>query len=65
MYIRGLIPRNFAELAEVVPIAAAVEYPMSVRSEMDPDPESQSRGHDMTSLQTVPGLIPGLLTLSC
>ena len=35
-------------------VSAVLEYPRGGRSEMDRDPEGQSRGYEMTSLQTVP-----------
>ena len=46
-------------------VSANLEYPMSGRSEMDRDPEGQLRGKGMTSLQTVPCHIAGMLALSC
>ena len=41
-----------------------LEYPRAGRLEMDGDPEGQSRGYDITSLQTVPCHIAGMLILS-
>ena len=46
-------------------VSACLEYPRGGRSEMDRDPEGKSRGYDMTSLQTVPCHIAGMLALSC
>ena len=43
---------------------AGLEYPRGGRSKMDWDPEGQSSGYDMTSLQTVPCHIAGMLELS-
>ena len=45
-------------------VPAGLEYPRGGGSEMDPDLERQSRGYDMTSLQTVPCHIVGVLALS-
>ena len=47
------------------PLSAGLEYPKGGPSEMDQDPEGQSRGYDMTSLQTVPCHIAGMLPMSC
>ena len=46
-------------------VVADLEYPRGGRSWMDWDPEGQSRGYDMTSMQTVPGHIAGMLAVSC
>ena len=46
-------------------VSAGLEYPKGGRSEMDRDPEGQSRGYDMTSLQTVPCHIASMLEMSC
>ena len=46
-------------------VPTSLEYPRVGRSEMDRDPEDQSRGYDMTSLQTVPCHIAGMLALPC
>ena len=46
-------------------VPAGLEYPRGGRSEMDPDLERQLKGYDMTSLQTVPCNIEGMLALSC
>ena len=46
-------------------VSVVLEYPRAGRSEMDRSPEGQSRGHKMTSLQTVPWHIAGMLALSC
>ena len=44
-------------------VPPGLEYPRGGRSEMDL--ERQSRGYDMTSLQTVPRRIAGMLAFSC
>ena len=41
------------------------EYPKGGRLEMDGDSEGQSRGYDITSLQTVPCHIVGMESFSC
>ena len=46
-------------------VSAGLEYPRGCHSEMDLDLECQSMGYDMTSLQTVPCHIAGMLALSC
>ena len=46
-------------------VPASLEYPRGGRLEMDQDPESQSWGYDMISLQTIPSHIAGMETLSC
>ena len=46
-------------------LSAGLEYHRDGRSEMDRDKEGQSRGYRMTSLQTVPCYIAGMLALSC
>ena len=46
-------------------VSAGQDNHMSGRSEMDQDPEGQLRGCGMTTLQTVPGHIAGILALSC
>ena len=46
-------------------VIACLEYPRGGQMEMDRDPEGHSRGDDMTSLQTVPCHIAGMLALSC
>ena len=46
-------------------VSAGLEYLSGGRSEMDKDPEGQSSEYDMTSLQTVPCHIAGMLELSC
>ena len=46
-------------------VPSGLEYLRVGQSEMDPDLERQSRGYDMTSLQTVPCHIAGMLVLSC
>ena len=45
-------------------VPACLEYPRGRRSEVDRNPEGQSRGYDMTSLQTVPCHITGMRVLS-
>ena len=45
-------------------VSASLEYPRGGCSEMDRDPEGQLRGYDMTSLQTAPCQIAGMLALS-
>ena len=45
-------------------VSASLEYPRGGQSEMDWDPEGQLRGYDMTSLQTVPCHIAGMLVFS-
>ena len=45
-------------------VSAILEYPRGGRSEMDPDPDGQSRGYEMTSLLTVPCHIARMLALS-
>ena len=42
-------------------VSTRLVYPRGGRMEMDRDPEGQSRGYDMTSLQTVPYHIAGML----
>ena len=42
-------------------VSAVLEYPR----EIDREPEGQSRGYDMTSLQTVPCHIADMLASSC
>ena len=44
-------------------VPAGLEYPRGGRSEMDRDPESQSRWYDMTSLQTVSCHIASMVVL--
>ena len=46
-------------------VSAGLEYPRSGQSVMDREPEGQSIGFDMTSMQTVPCHIAGMLELSC
>ena len=46
-------------------VLAGLEYPRGSLSEMDQDSEGQSRGHDITSLQSVPCHIAGMLAVSC
>ena len=50
-------------------VSAGLEYPRGSRVEIDRDPKGLSRRYDMTSLQTVPCHIAGmmglLLALSC
>ena len=46
-------------------VSTGLEYPRGDRSEMDQEPEAQSSGYYMTSLQTVPCHIAGMLELSC
>ena len=45
-------------------VPAGLEYPRDGRSEMDRDPEGQSRWYDMTSLQTVPYHIARMVALT-
>ena len=46
-------------------VPEGLEYARGGRSEIDRDLEGQSRGHDLTSLQTVPCHIADMLALSC
>ena len=46
-------------------VSAGLEYPRGGQSEMDRDPEGQSRWYDMTSLQTVPFHIASMVALNC
>ena len=46
-------------------VPAGLDYPRGGRSEMNTDPERQSRGYDMASLRTVTCHIAGMLALSC
>ena len=46
-------------------VSIGLEYPKGGRSEIYRDPEGQSRVYDMTSLQTVPCYIAGMVALSC
>ena len=45
-------------------VSDVLEYPRGSLSEMNRDPEGQSRGYEMTSLQTVPWTIARMLALS-
>ena len=42
-------------------VPVGLEYPRGGQLEMDRDPEGQARGYDMTSLQTVPCHIAGMV----
>ena len=46
-------------------VSISLEFPKGGRSEIYRDQEGQSRRYDMTSLQTVPCYIAGMLALSC
>ena len=46
-------------------VSAVLEHTRGGQSEMDLDPKGQSRGYEMTSLQTVPWHIAGMLALPC
>ena len=46
-------------------VPAGIKYPSGGRFAMDLDQEGQSRGYDVTSLQTVPCHIAGMGALSC
>ena len=46
-------------------VPVGLEYPRGGQLEMDRDPEGQARGYDMTSFQTVPCHIAGMVALSC
>ena len=45
-------------------VPTGLEYPSDGRFERDQDPEDQSRGYEMPSLQTVPCNIEGMGALS-
>ena len=64
-YSNGAISLNVAAGKGYDHVSTGQEYPRGGQSEMDRDPEGQSRGYDMTSLQTVPWHIAGMLALSC
>ena len=46
-------------------VPVGLKYPRGGQLEMARDPEGQARGYDMTSLQTVPCHIAGMVALSC
>ena len=46
-------------------VSVGLEYPRGGLSEIDCDPEGQSRGYDMTSFKTMYCHIAGMLALSC
>ena len=58
-------PGNVAAVKGYDHVSTSLDYPRNGESEMGWDPEVQSRGYDMTSLQAVPCHIAGMPALSC
>ena len=57
--------RKYCSWEEIRSVSTSLEYRRGGGSEIDQDPEGQSRGYNMISMQTVPCHIAGMLALSC